>query len=199
MGELPRYQDRRAGFWKLHFENGLTYKDSLERADPEKARKWAAMEERIPALTDEQRGRLAGHGRTLHVLFYSGVWCGDCVRQGPMIRRIVEACGPSADLRIVERGDSEELGEELRVLGGLRVPVAVFLSEDFYEVARFGDRTLAAYRAKALREVGPACDAGLPTSSPEQLRAELEEWVAIFERALLMMRLAPQLRERHQD
>jgi hypothetical protein len=135
----------------------------------------------------------------MNVLVYSGVWCGDCVRQGPMFRRVAEACGPRVRLRLVDRDASKALQDELRILGALRVPAVVFLSEDFHEIGRFGDRTLATYRAKAARELGPACDAGIVAPPPEQLAAEQEEWVAVFERMLLMLRLSPPLRARHGD
>ena len=38
-----------------------------------------------------------------------------------------------------------------------RVPVVVFLSEDYFEVGRFGDRLLSAYRAKGAKELVAAC------------------------------------------
>lgn len=199
MNERPKYDDVRAGFWREHFDLATDYETYLAASDPAKAQKWRDMDPRIPALRDDQRHRLSGHGRELNVLVYSGVWCGDCVRQGPMLRRIAEAGGAQVRLRLIDRDASPALSDELRILGALRVPVVVFLSEDFHEVGRFGDRLLSAYRAKAARELGPACDAGIVAPPPEQLAAEMEEWVAIFERMLLMLRLAPPLRARHGD
>lgn len=194
-----KYRDARADFWRQHFEVATPYDEYLRRSDAQKAARWEALARTIPSLTQEQKDRLSGFGRTLYVLVYSGVWCGDCVRQGPMIEMIARACGDGVQVRFIERDASEALQEELRVLGALRVPIAVFLSEDFFEVARFGDRTLAIYRAKARREIGPACYAGLLPPPPDELAAEVEEWVATFERVLLMLRLAPMLRERYGD
>ena len=77
--------------------------------------------------------------------------------------------------------------------------MVVFLSEDFHEVARFGDRTLHTYRRKAATEIGAACAVPSAELPPEELMAERDEWIAIFERMLLMLRLAPPLRERHGD
>jgi hypothetical protein len=199
MAEKPKYYDKRSDFWKGHFESARAYADYLEASPPDKAAKWTAMEESVPDLTGEQAGRLTDHNRTLNVLVYSGVWCGDCVRQGPMLRKIAEAAGDRADLRFAERDSSEELQDELRILGALRVPVVVFLTEDFHEIGRFGDRLLTVYRAKAERELGPACSTGLVAPPAEELEAELAEWVDIFERMLLMARLSPPLRERHGD
>ena len=114
-----------------------------------------------------------------------------------MLQKIVNACGDKVRLKVIERDASEELQDELRILGGLRTPVVVFLSEDWWEVDRFGDRTLSVYRSRAAREVGRGLDKGV--LSHEALVTQLHEWVDIFERVLLMLRLAPLLRKRYGD
>lgn len=197
--EKPKYYDKRSGFWKEHFERGQVYEVYLEDGEPDKAAKWRAMADKIPDLNKEQKGRLSGHNRCLNILVYSGIWCGDCVRQGPMFHRIAEAIGEKADLRLVERDASEELQDELRILGALRVPVVVFLTEDFHEIGRFGDRLLTVYRTKARDELGAACSTGLVAPPEGELLAEIGEWVDVFERMLLMARLAPPLRVRYSD
>ncbi len=125
--------------------------------------------------------------------------CTENVFSVDMFHRIAEAIGSEADLGFVERDSSEELQDELRVLGALRVPVVVFLTEDFHEIGRFGDRLLTVYRAKARNEFGAACSTGLVAPPKDELLAELTEWVDIFERMLLMARLAPPLRARYGD
>lgn len=198
MAEASAYRDQRSEFWKKHFNQAEGYAQYLAASAPAHVRKWEAMAEQIPPLDSSEAVRLSILNRRLNVLVYSGVWCGDCVRQGPMLERIAIAC-PNAELRIIDRDASPALQEELRVMGALRVPIVVFLSEDFWEIGRYGDRTLTAYRAKALREIGPACDAGVVAPPVNQLRAEQSEWVDQFERMLLIARLSPPLRERHGD
>jgi hypothetical protein len=197
--DRPKYYDLRGDFWRRHFAMAMDYEAYLASGDPAKAERWRAMDSRLPGPTAEEVGRLTGHNREMNVLFYSGVWCGDCSRQGPMVRRIAEACGPAVSLRFIDRDASAELRDELRILGAMKVPVAVFLSEDFFEIGRFGDRMLSVYRAKASREVGPACTAGILAPPPDELAAETGEWVDIFERMLLMLRLSPMLRARYGD
>jgi len=199
MNDRPKYYDIRAEFWRHRFEAAAAYEAYLGASDPAKAARWRDMEEQLPPLPGDTSARLSGHRRRMHVLVYSGVWCGDCVRQGPMLRRIAEACGADVELRWVDRDADPELTDELRVLGAMRVPIVVFLSEDFFEVGRFGDRLLTVYRAKAARELGPACDTGLVAPPADQLAAEQAEWIDVFERMLLMLRLSPPLRERHGD
>jgi hypothetical protein len=77
------------------------------------------------------------------------------------------------------------------------VPIVVFLSEDFWEIARFGERTLSVYRAKASRDIGREFDAGI--LSPKARERELADWVETFERTLIMLRLSPPLRRRYGD
>lgn len=119
------------------------------------------------------------------------------MRQGPMLYRIAHQSS-MIDLRFIDNQEHPELRDELRVSGGARVPVAVALSEDYFEVARFGDRTLSHYRLKAQRELGAACDSGL-AGDPSELAAEVTEWVEFFERCQLILRLSPFLRTRHND
>jgi hypothetical protein len=193
------YRDIRADFWKEHFQLAQDYETHLRESKPEMAAKWRNMAANVPAMSAGQIERLTNiSGRRLYLLVYSGVWCGDCVRQGPMLKQISDAAR-SIDLRLIDREASAPLTEELRILGARRVPVAVFLSEDFFEIGRFGDRLLSVYRAKAATALGPTCDTGLIPPPAEQLKAERDEWVDVFERMLLMARLSPPLRDRHGD
>ena len=193
----PVYYDKRSSFWGKHFERASDYESYLSSSDPKHAVRWRESESRAPALTDEQRRRLSDLNREMNVLMYCGVWCGDCSRQGAYLKSIADACGDSVHLRLIDREASEELQDELRIVGALRVPVVVFLTEDFWELGRFGERTLSVYKSKAAREIGRGDDAGI--LSPRARERELAEWVDIFERFLLMARLSPPLRKRHND
>ncbi len=197
MTQKPTYYDKRSGFWRRHFEQAAEYEGFLEKEDQSHADRWRETMSRLPDLTPELVERLKEYGRELNILVYGGIWCGDCVRQGPMLKKIADAIGPQVRLRIIDRAASEELQDELRILGALRVPVVVFLSEDFWEVGRFGDRMLNIYKAKAAREIGRGPNAGV--LSPKALAAEMSEWVDIFERIMIMLRLSPPLRWRHGD
>ena len=199
MDDKAKYLDVRSDFWSGCWAEAESYEDYLKGSDPKRAGPWKSLSTRIPALSSEQHERLTGYGRALNVLAVSGVWCGDCVRQGPMIRQIADACDEGVSLRVIDRDQNPKLRDEVRILGAARVPVVVFLSEDFHEVGRFGDRTLHTYRRKAETEIGAACAVPTAKLPPEELSAERDEWVTIFERMLLMVRLAPPLRERHGD
>ena len=111
-----------------------------------------------------------------------------------MLRRIVDSCGNRVRMRLIDRDEDPDLRDELRILGAMRVPVAVFLTEDSFEVGRFGDRMLVRYR-KMLGREGEA-----PTSEVGEMpRAETAGWVDLFERILLMTDSSPYLRKRYGD
>jgi Thioredoxin len=190
--EEARYRDVRRDSWKRWFETAEEYDAYLAGCDPAKAAKWTALAMRIPPLDAERSSRLTGHvGARLRVLLASGVWCGDCVRQGPMIRQIARLCGDAVELRVIDRDRDLGLRDELRILGAMRVPVVVFLSEDYFEAGRFGDRTLTTYRRKVATETGAACAVPTAELPVDELARERDEWIDVFERMLLMVRLAP--------
>jgi hypothetical protein len=193
---MANYSDTRQEFWRSQFEAAKALGPYLAEGPAKHRSKWEAMAEHI-ALGDEQRQRAATFVRNMPVLCLSGIWCGDCVRQGPILEAIA-AASSGVDLRFVERAE-DQLAEELRINGALKVPVVVLLSEDFYEVARIGDRMLSTYRKKAQRELGPTCEVGLVPPAAEELAVEIDEWLDEFERAQWILRLSPLLRQRHGD
>jgi hypothetical protein len=196
---METYFDRRADFWREHFDLAMGYDDFLAAAGSGIAANWITTGDSLPPLPPADRQRLSGHHRTLKVLVYAGIRCGDCARQGPILKAICEAVGDNVELRLIARDTSEPLKDELRIIGAMRIPVVVFLSEDYHEVGRFGDRMLSTYRLKVERETGEACAAGIIPPSSQELVTEMGEWADIFERMLLMLRLSPPLRDRYND
>lgn len=192
------YFDLRAPLFRRGFGEALRYDAYLATGDEGERRAWARAAEAVPALPEDAAARLDPAGRIVRVLCLSGIWCGDCSRSVPVLARLAEAAGPRLELRILDRDAIPALRDELRVLGAMRVPMAVCLTEDFHEIGRFGDRPLSVYREKAATELGAACP--LPgTADDEALAAEMREWLDFLERMILMARLSPPLRARHGD
>lgn len=195
---MSAYLDRRSDLFERVFRDAVSYRDYLLTGNDRERAAWARADAGLPALPDDAGTRLDPAGRIVNVLCLSGIWCGDCVRSVPIVAQLAEAAGPPLDLRFVDRDAVPELRDELRVLGAMRVPIVVFLTEDFYEIGRYGDRPLTVYREKAATELGAACP--LPGSADGgALAAETNEWLDVFERMILMARLAPPLRARHGD
>jgi len=195
--EKAKYWDINQDFFRKKFDQALDYKSYMETSKENERSRWQAVYDRVK-LTDAQKELLSSFIRKMNVLCMSGAFCGDCVRQGPVLQRIAEA-SKVIDLRFIDRDSNPDLSEKLRILGGARVPVVVFLSEDFFEFARFGDRTLSTYRKMASELLGSACPTGIIPPAEEELAIVTQEWVDIFERAHIALRLSPMLRERYGD
>jgi len=180
------------------FEAALPYEPYVRTGTDEQQRRWRQVYD-AAALTGPQRNLVASFTRDVKVLVVSGVWCGDCVQQVPLLQRIAEGNPSRVDLRIIDRDEHRDLAEAFRINGGDRVPVALFLSEDFELCSIAGDRTLHRYRVLALKQLGAACPIALAPPDADELSATLQDWLDEFERIHLMLRLSPRLRQRHGD
>ena len=145
------------------------------------------------SLTGEQSTRLAGFSRRMPVLCLAGTWCGDCVNHCPVFDQFATA-QPKIEFRFLDRDARPEIRSLLSINGGQRVPVLVFLSEDWFEVFRYGDRPLSTYRQMAAQESGAACPTGLFAPPADTLATIATEWLNEFEQAQLILRLSPRLR-----
>jgi hypothetical protein len=77
--------------------------------------------------------------------------------------------------------------------------VIVILSEDGFEVARFGDRTISKYRKLVADQLGPSCPTGIVPPEQDLLKSVTQDWLDIFERAQLILRTSARLRTKHGD
>jgi thiol-disulfide isomerase/thioredoxin len=184
--------------WSRVFAAALPYETFLDRyASGVQRDRWQTMHGRF-VLTAEQQDVLAGFSRHMPVLCVAGAWCGDCINQCPIFDHFSKASA-QIDLRFLDRDANPEIRAELAINGGHRVPVLVFLSEDWFEVSRFGERPLSTYRRMAAEQLGPACPTGLVPAPAEAINTLTAEWLDEFERSQLILRLSPRLRARHGD
>ena len=180
------------------FDQGLKYADFLaQHGTDEHRRRWAGVYDALQ-LTVAQRELLGGFKRRTKVLCLAGAWCGDCVNQCPIFERFAEAT-TTLDIRYFDRDAHVDLAAELKVCGGARVPVVVFLSEDGQHVGWYGDRTLAKYRQLARDQLGPSCPTGIGAPDKDLLAAVTQDWLNEFERVQLLLRLSSRLRQLHGD
>jgi thiol-disulfide isomerase/thioredoxin len=187
-----------AEFLAEKFGAALPYEPHVRTGTAEQQRRWRQVYE-AARLNPDQSRLLTGFTREMKVLVVSGVWCGDCVEQCPLLQRCAEANPGRIDLRFLDRDEHRDLSGRLRLNGGDRVPVVLFLAEDHELCAAYGDRTLSRYRALAGRLLGPACPTGVSAPPADELGATLQDWLNEFERAQWMLRLSPRLRLRHGD
>ena len=194
--------------WQEAYARALAYEEFLTRYGTEAHRqRWQAAYDRAQ-VTDAQRAVLGGFQRQMHLLCLAGTWCGDCVRDGAILHRIV-ASAPRVELRFLDRDENPEIARHLSINDGLRIPIVVFLSEDFMECARYGERTLATYRKLAAERLGGRAGgdasgeapliAGAPSTPEEHYAAVVQDWMDEIERVQLLLRLSSRLRAKHGD
>ena len=184
--------------WQAAFEAALPYRAFLERhGNPDQRSRWDGFHSRV-ALTPEQKTLLGGFVRRMPVLVLAGAWCGDCVNQCPIFDHFATAA-PQIDLRFLDRDARPDIAAHLKVCGGQRVPVAMFLSEDYTPILFYGDRTLSAYRAAAQAQLGESCASGAAPPPADAIAAVVADWLDQFERVQLILRLSGRLRQLHGD
>ena len=184
--------------WAQTWAQALPYSEFLARhAEPRHQERWQRIYDQV-TLNDGQRALLASFTRQMHLLCLAGAWCGDCVLQGPILQRLQEAA-PAIQVRFMDRDAHPDVQDALVLNAGRRVPVVVFLSEDFEECGRFGDRTIATYRKMAQERLGPACPTGIVVPADGYTDAVTADWLDEVERVQLMLRLSARLRAKHGD
>ena len=84
------------------FSSALRYETYLATGAEEQRRRWTQVYE-VAQLDAEQKQLIAGFEREIKILVHSGIWCGDCVEQCPLLARIAESNPSKIDLRFFER------------------------------------------------------------------------------------------------
>lgn len=180
------------------FDAGLTYGQYLETGTADQRDAWKKIYESVE-LTAGQKELLAGFVREMRVICVSGIWCGDCVQQGPLLQRIAEGNPDRIKLVWLDRDAHHDLAGQLTINAGMRVPVVLFAAEDNEVVSIYGDRTLTRYRAIAARQLGAHCTIPGAPADKKELAGTLQDWLNEFERVHLLLRTSARLREKHGD
>ena len=182
----------------MKHDAGLPYDEYVRSGTDAQHENWQQIYDQA-ALTDAQRKLVESFTRRINVIALSGIWCGDCVQQGPLFARIAEANPQAIDLRWLDRDEHIDLQKAVSINAGHRVPVLLFCAEDYELVSWYGDRSLTRYRAIAQRQLGPSCPLpGAPVDADE-LAQTLADWLDEFERVHLLLRLSARLRQKHGD
>ena len=189
-----------SNFLSDKFASALTYTDYLKTGTDEQQRRWTQVyDAAAKAITPQHRAALAGFARQMNVLIISGIWCGDCVQQCPLVQRLAELNAAKVFVRLIDRDQHKDLSSQFSINLGNRVPVTLFLAEDYALCSAFGDRTLHRYRAIARRQLGAACPTGIGAPDADELAATMQDWMDELERVQLMLRLSPRLRAKYGD
>ena len=187
-----------APFLESKHSAGLLYEQYIQSGTDQQYEDWKAIYDQS-ALTDRQKQLLGSFERKMNVIALSGIWCGDCVQQGPLVARIAEAAPQSILLRWLDRGQHLDLQAQVAINAGHRVPVLIFCAQDFELVSWYGNRTLHRYRAVAQQQLGPSCPMPGAAVPDQQQHETLQDWLDQFERVHLLLRLSTRLRQLQGD
>ena len=179
------------------FKQAQNFQDYIATGSDQQKKRWQDVYN-AASITSDQKTLLASFTRQTNILLLSGIWCGDCIEQGPLLARIAEA-SDKIDLRFIDRDSAGDLADKLTINNGKRVPVALFAAEDFAICSCYGDRTINRYRNIAKKQLGAACSTGLFIPDADELAATLADWLTEVERVQLMLRLSTRLRKKHND
>ncbi len=194
--DISPYKDLRRDFFARFFNQALPF-DEYGNSNSLHWPKWQRYFKLID-LETTQKELIKSFKRKLNILVLSGIWCGDCQRQGPMLKAIADSC-ELINLRFIESRDNPELQDELRINGAEKVPVVVFLSEDFFEIQRFGDRHLSVYKRLIKEQSAAYCETGFGAPEETYLKEELKEWIDTFERVQHLLYMSPFLRKKYNN
>jgi len=114
--------------WTLNFlpKNSpppVTYADYVKTGSEEHQRRWNQAFD-SSKITDGQTQLLRSFTRQMNVLVTSGIWCGDCATQCPLLQRIALGNLEKIHLRILDRDQHKDLSDQLKINAGARIPVA---------------------------------------------------------------------------
>jgi len=187
--------------WKDYWNRAGDFESHLA-CDADKAKRWRRIYDKAE-LTDAQRDRLATFIRPIRLLTMSGIWCGDCVAQVPLIQRIAEGRADLLEHRVIAvEATDDAFKERFAINGGHRVPVLFVLSEDFYRALAWGDRTLSRYRllADVKRAMRPGAtredyyqQVGRRSLFRRVIRQTTNELLDEIERVQLLFQVSPRL------
>jgi thiol-disulfide isomerase/thioredoxin len=191
---------------QAHLNGALPYDAYLATATSEQASKWNDSFARV-RLLPAQRSIVSAFTRRVNMLVVSGVWCGDCAHQCPILEHLArvkpadhrDCNAPGINLRFADRDRHIDLSNAVKICGGNRVPTVIFTNEDHDFVGIMGDKSLARLRAVAARKLGASCPLPGAPVPDDELAATTQDWLNEIERVHLLVRLSTKLRARHAD
>lgn len=116
---------------KARYLNGQTWQEWIESAEKNKEKMLEKYENYAFIKLDGEFFRSIE--RKVHILVIAEDWCGDVVRQLPILVKMCEQ-SENLDLRIIDRDNNLDVMERYLFNGAQAIPVFVFFSDEFVEV-----------------------------------------------------------------
>jgi len=129
------------------FAQGMTYDEYMESVKVNKARieEYYANVSLESAQTDALKELTNPEGGPARMMVIGEDWCGDVVRELPVLARVAEAAG--LELRIFPRDENHDIMNEFLKEGKyMSIPVAVFYDQGHEYICHWIERSEAANR-----------------------------------------------------
>ena len=129
------------------YAQGMTYDQYMDSIKVNKARfeEYYANVKLEPGQTQALRELAAANGGPNHVMVIGEDWCGDVVRELPVLARVAEAAG--IEFRMFPRDENHDIMNEFLKEGlYMSIPVAVFYDKDHNYISHWIERSSTANR-----------------------------------------------------
>ena len=158
------------------FATGMTWKDYMAQMGDNRAK----TEENYSrsALTDDERKFFGGLQGVKYAIMTAENWCGDVVRNSPLISHICDAI-PGCELRVFFRDKNYDIADSYLNNGYRSIPVVAFFDKDWNEIGHWIERASAA-TAKAVQIRAKTVDAaaGKDKATQDAAMAEMRKLTA---------------------
>ena len=148
------------------YAQGMTYDEYMDSIKVNKARfeEYYANVKLEPGQAAKLRELTAAQGGPNHMMVIGEDWCGDVVRELPVLARVAEAAG--LELRIFPRDENHDIMNEFLKEGlYMSIPVAVFYDKEHDYICHWIERSQAASREQG--EIEAAIRAEQPDISDQ--------------------------------
>ena len=120
------------------FNNGQSWEEWIANPDePAHAEKILEIYQSIE-LDEGVIERLSALREEVRIIAIAESWCGDVIKQVPLLVKMLEATDGKAQLRFISREDNPDYFARFLTNGGEAIPKFVFCNESFTEVGNYG-------------------------------------------------------------
>lgn len=171
------------------FENGKTWEDWV--ANPDEARQGEKIMQLYNdiQLSSDVVARLSSLDEPVRIIAIAETWCGDVIKQVPLLIRMVEATNGKAQVRFISREDNPDYFARFLTNGGEAIPKFVFCNETFTEVGNYGPMPSTPRRyiamGKSIGDVGAARKLVGQFYEKDGYKESITELLELFEIAAL--------------
>ena len=128
---------------KERFYKGQIFKEYLSAVKENKT-SWENNYKQYE-VSPETKNILSQIKQKFYVLAIDEDWCGDSVRNLPVIAKLVEQL-PDSELRVLRKDSNLDLMERYAINGKKKIPTIVFLNSDFKEIAVWIEKPVNAWQ-----------------------------------------------------